>query len=217
MKYNQSGNVLFYILIAVALLAALSYTVAQSGRGSVSSINRERAYIYATEIIEYGNILSQAVSQIKLRGYNDNQISFENNKISGYSNSNCTDDECKIFHINGGSLTWLDPPKSSNDGTDWLITVNEINNIGTSNADLILLLQNIDQEICKQINNKLHGTTVIPQESDTINLSKFTGNYTGSVISDASNIISGNYSYCFEGGTTPPTGTYHYYQVLIAR
>jgi len=227
MKYHQSGNVLFYILIAVALLAALSYAVTQGGRTGVRSVTRERANVYASEIIEYGNILSQSVSQIRLRGYQDTEISFENNIVSGYINANCTDDECKIFHVNGGGLNFLRPPMNANDGVDWLFSVNRVIYVGThiggvatSDLELVAVLQNIDKGVCEQINRKLHGTSVIPQENDSINLVKFTGAYSGAWIADsggASGPIAGNSAYCFEGNVDPPSGTYHYYQVIIAR
>ena len=77
MNNSQSGNVLFYILIAVALLAALSYTVAQSTRGNVSQLSAERARLYATEIIENGNVISSAVSQLRLRGVGLDELCFD--------------------------------------------------------------------------------------------------------------------------------------------
>ncbi len=217
MNNAQSGNVLFYILIAVALLAALSYTLAQSGRGGIGKVNEEKAALYATEIIEYGNILSQAVSQIRLRGYKDTQISFENTKVTGYTNANCLEDECEIFHINGGGINWTSPPPNANDGSQWLFTVNNIANIGTSSVDAIMILQNLDLTVCQMLNKKLYGTTAIPQEEDTITLAKFTGTYSGATISDSGNVMAGKNAYCFEGGGTPAAGTYHYYQVLMAR
>jgi len=227
MKCNQSGNVLFYILIAVALMAALSYAVTQSGRGSASSLTKGKASIYASEIIEYGNILSQSVSQVMLRGYKNTEISFENDVVSGYENANCMENGCKIFNINGGGLTFLKSPEYANDGTDWVFTVNRVINIGTqigggetSDLDLVMVLQNINKTVCEQINKKLHNTIIIPQENDSVYLEKFAGVYHGSWIDDSAGEngpLAGSSAYCFEGNDTPASGTYHYYQVLIAR
>ncbi len=217
MQNSQSGNVIFYVLIVVALLAALSYAVTQSGRGNVSGIGKEKAKIYATEIIGYGNILSQAISQIRLRGYKDTEISFENSKVAGYANANCYDDGCEIFHINGGAINWISPSSNANDGSEWLFSVNGVTNIGTTSLDLVMILPNIDIAVCQQINEKLHGTTIIPQEEDSVTLSKFTGTYSGLAISDSGAAMDGNNAYCFEGNVAPAAGTYHYYQVLIAR
>ena len=77
MNSSESGNVLFYILIAVALLAALSYTVAQSTRGNVGQLSAERARLYATEIIENANVMSSAVSQLRLRGVDLDELCFD--------------------------------------------------------------------------------------------------------------------------------------------
>ena len=57
MKNNQSGNVLFYILIGVALLAALSFAVTHTSRGTLSHLTREQSNLLATEIIEYSTLL----------------------------------------------------------------------------------------------------------------------------------------------------------------
>ena len=220
MKNTQSGNVLIYVLIAVALLAALSYAVAQSGRGGVKNLTREKAALYATEIIGYGNTVFQAVSQLRLRDYDASEISFENPIVAGYTNANCTDSECKIFDIYGGGLTWVSPPTGANDGTDWVFTVNHIDGVGlsgTDDRDVMMILQNLDLTVCQEINNKLHNTTVIPQQDFPLtNIAPFTGSFNGRTI-QASGVLVGKYAYCFEGAGTPPAGTYSYYQVLIPR
>lgn len=214
---TQSGTVLVYILLAVALLAALSYAVANTTRGSVQDLSDERANLLAVEIIEYANILTQAVTQVKLRGYSETEISFENPGVAGYTNANCIEDECEIFHIDGGGLTLLSPPPNANDGTDWLFTTNEIIDVGTTSSDLIAVLRNLDQTVCEQINLKLHNTTAIALEDGTPSVVQFTGTYgTGTEISITG--LSGLNAYCFEGDSASfPASTYNYYQVLIPR
>lgn len=227
MKEKQSGNVLFVILITIALFAALSFAVSQGGRGNVSVISQERARLLATDIIEYGNILANATAQLRLRGYDETQISFNNQVVTGYSNSNCGDTLCEVFHPEGGAVNWTSPPAGANDGTEWVITHNRVQSVGTqvgsgtADLDLVAVLQNVDEAVCEQLNQLLHGTTVIPQENDSVNLAQFTGTYSTTIwIADTgggSGPIAGESAYCFEGNTTPAAGTFHYYRVLIAR
>ncbi|MBI1301636.1 MAG: hypothetical protein GC137_08270 [Alphaproteobacteria bacterium] len=213
---TESGTVLLYILLAVALLAALSYAVANTTRGSVQDLTDDRANILAVEIIEYANILTQAVTQVKLRGYSDREISFENTNAAGYINANCTEDECKIFHVDGGGLTLLEPPPNANDGTDWLFAADQVLDIGTTDSDLVAILRNLDQTVCEQINRRLHGTTTIQPEDGTANNTQFTGTY-GSGTELSISGLPGLSAYCFEGDGTFASGTYNYYHVLIPR
>ncbi len=176
---SQSGNVLFYILIAVAMLAALSFAVSQGNRGGTQGLNEDRAKLYAGEIIEYANTVANAVAQIKLRGYSDTEISFENSIVSGYGNPNCTDDVCKIFHPSGGGLSylkpapeWLDNSFSANNyynqwlisGTNWVTGIGISALGGASNCidgsgncrELLIVLPYIKEQLCKEINKMTH-------------------------------------------------------------
>lgn len=242
MNKHQSGNVLFYIMIAVALLAALSYAVSQNFRGGAGNIDKETAGLYASEIIEYGNVLSQSVSQIRLRGYKDTEISFENNIVGGYANANCMEDECKIFHISGGGISykssssdWLDSANSSSYGYGAVYMHGNTSavEVGLSADDLIMFVPYIKKAVCVEANRSLG---IVPTTLDVpVELSgpfadgvKFTGSYGGAfdrkVSGDATTgdttILYGRSAGCTEGSGTasnPASGTYHYYQVLIAR
>ena len=66
MKYTQNGNVLFYILIATALIGALSYAIANSTRGNSDQLTAERARLLASEIIEYAGTMEAGVTQLSL-------------------------------------------------------------------------------------------------------------------------------------------------------
>ncbi|MGH1374770.1 MAG: hypothetical protein ACRBCK_00360 [Alphaproteobacteria bacterium] len=234
MNQSSAGNALFYILMAIALLAALSFAIAQSGRNSVQSLTDEQASLYATEVIEYANILTQAVTQIRLRGYDEDEISFENSSVSGYVNPNCNEDGCKIFHLSGGGVHWGSPSLGVNDGSDWLFTgqtciedvgtgdTGSCNSVGTQVDELIMFLPNVDVSVCAALNDKLGIDNVAglpPQESQNAYdvasnqwIGSFQNNYA------IGGVFKGLRAGCFEGGgTVPAPGTYHYYNVLIAR
>ncbi len=237
MSTKQHGNVLFYILIAVGLMGALAYAVAQSGRSNVSTLTKERAGLYASEIIEYGYVLSQAVAQTRLRGYMDTEISFENDAIPGYTNPNCTEDECKIFHISGGNVHYLEPKDS------WLDTSRSADlfygrvtfsggsctesttcySDGQDNEDLIMFISYLDKDICLEINEKVGITNPsddAPLDAGCSGTSNtFIGTFSEGVsLKDVAGYLD-KPAGCFrhDGGCTTTPNSYHYYQVLMER
>src|SRR5690606_26138536 len=100
-----------YILIAVALIAALSVLVSRGGQVNSGLITDQQAKIAAQEIIAYGNTVAGAVQKLRLRGVHETGISFENDYTSAnYTNGNCGNDSCKIF-ASGGNIVYT-PPSS---------------------------------------------------------------------------------------------------------
>lgn len=241
-RQGERGNVLFYILIAVALIAALSYAVSSTGQGSGSAdISAERAGLTASEILEYSNTISSATTQLKLRGCRDTEISFDNT-VSGtdYSNANAPgDNTCNVFHISGGGVqytepetTWLDNDFNAEDfyaenlftGTACVDFVGSggtaCNTAGVDAAELIVIVPFVREEICQQL-NRLTGFADVnaapPTEANHAwgATPAFQGTYSGpEQLSTADNQKSG----CFEGATgSRPNGGYHFFRVLLAR
>ncbi len=240
---DQSGNVLFYILIGVALLAALSYTVAQTNRGGAEGIGKEKAAIVASEIIEYAQIVGNAVIQLRLRGVKDTEISFENEAVSGYENANCLDDGCKIYNLDGGGISYSAPK------VDWLVgkfsgepRYGELYFNGSSMGlakgsdnkdDLIIFVPYLKKSICIAINKALNiplDSDVTPSESNGPfeTSAKFDGLYTdaydfyvaGDNTSGQDELFSSYSAGCTKSsgmGAAPAEGSYHFFKVLIAR
>ncbi len=240
---DQSGNVLFYILIGVALLSALSYTVAQTNRGGGQSIGKERAAIVASEIIEYAQIVGTAVSQLRLRGVSDTEISFENDAVTGYENPNCLDDSCKIFDIDGGGVSynapmeeWLDSKFSDEPRFGELYFNASAMALGKGSADkddLIMFVPYLKKSICIAINAAL-GVHLETDETPSEKAgpfetsAKFGGTYNdvndfyvaGSNTSGQGELFVSHGAGCTKSsgmGAVPAEGSYHFFKVLIAR
>lgn len=220
---RQSGSVFVYILLAIALLAALSYAVSRGSRGGTSTLTDQQAKLAAQEIIDYGNSVAAAVQKLRLRGCSDTEVSFENNVSTvNYTNPSAPSDKsCHIFDMNGGQLNnYVDKKWFIGTIPEWRFNnQSHIFRVGSdcatgSCADLAILIQSLDKSTCIEVNKILNIiSSSIPFDSD-LDFDPFRGIYkAGSVIGDepTSDPIKGKSSACIS------TGTNFFYQVLIAR
>ncbi len=186
---HESGNVIFIILIAIALLAALTFAVSQGNRGSSVKVGKDRAKLFASDIVEYSESVATAVAQLRLRGCTETQISFEDPQNIGYTNGNAPANfMCHIFHPDGGGVNWRPPPQDAKDSSfngkiEWLITADtRIQNIGTNNTnntstELMITVQNLSDTVCEELNKNTNiQSTAIPAD-DEFGVTKFTGSY----------------------------------------
>lgn len=112
---EEAGSVIIWILIMVALFAALNYTVSKNSRSGTSVMTGKQAELAASEILDYASAIKRAVQELQINGCADTEISFENNVVAGYTNANApSDNSCHIFHPNGGGLQYVEPNR------DWL-------------------------------------------------------------------------------------------------
>lgn len=236
-RQQENGSVIVYILIAIALIAALSYAISHGSRSSEATLTKDQARIAANEIIEYGNAVAAAVQKLRLRGCKDTEISFANNiwkTVGGASihptghNPNTPGDECEVFDSEGGAISALVMPShdslslpsgSINKGHSVIDTI-EVINVGSSAIDLVMIVNFVPREACPII-NQLLGTfdSDTPPSDEWGGAVIFTGAYGGAAqIGDVETALRGKTSGCIEW----TAGGYgdqdvHFYQVLIAR
>lgn len=231
---NESGSVLFYILIAIVLFAALSFAMSQMNRGGGGESNRELRRLQASEILQYTRALQTAIRNMKIEGTEDDEISFETTAVAGYNYASCGD-ACKVFAADGGNMAYMIPAAS-----DWLDSTqsagvnfgqwvfsgnNNVVDVGTAAPDLLAILPWVREDLCVEINRLLGidnpGGQPPNDDSDAHLATKFQGTYTASQsIGGGDPEIEGQRAGCFQGDdnlTSPEAGTYHFYQVLIAR
>ncbi len=238
---RQSGNALFLILIAVALFAALSYAVTQSGRGG-GSIDREQAAIDASLIANHIAQVRTAVQRLSVLSCNDNQITFENSVYRGGgagpfgsglmappgTNSFSPASEiCHVYEPEGGGLTpiILDIADDGS-GTDWSqnghpwFQAEAIPGVGSTEPDLIMVMPHISDEVCLAYNTSLGlgsaplggGAVGSPTEVDLV-WTNFDGNYADCCVSVG--IPSGTYDGCYNFNGDDQQN--HIFSVLLAR
>ncbi len=111
---TQKGNVLFLILIAVALFAALSYAVTQSTRGG-GNANSEKSAISIAATLQYSALIKQAILRMKIiNKCADTDISFHTSNFpyTHYEHTPAAPDKCNIFHPDGGGAHFSQPDTS---------------------------------------------------------------------------------------------------------
>lgn len=227
MHTHQNGNVLFLILIAVALFAALSYAVTKStsGGGGVSS---EKAALTSAQMIQQSAAFSTAIMRLQIMSScSDTQISFENSTESGYTNATApASKECHLFDPAGGGLSWQTTDNNMNDGSAWYFSaIGDVPEVGpVVNADeLVVMLFNVNDTVCQTINKELGIGNTIPVDGGDINEAKFTGTYgqdetlSGSIgaLDCSVDPLCGQHTGCFKEENSGERNVF--YHVLIPR
>jgi hypothetical protein len=229
--HNEKGNVVFLILIAVALFAALSFAATQtSGGGGGGDAAKETRIMKASQATQYMTAIETTMMKMRIsKGCAEDEMSFHMvgvPELVPYLHTPDVDDKCKVFHPLGGGVPWAPPPDDINDGTQWVFTgANLIKDVGTNNggdpvsAELIAVLPNVNRDFCIDMNRKLGVPGASPPvDLGTYDVTEFDGNFTaGDEIEGApgSEILNGLLSGCFESQAS--AGTYHYFHVLEQR
>ncbi len=237
---NQKGNALFLILIAVALFAALSYAVTQSGRGG-SGIDKEKATLGASRLMQYGGELQIALQRMQVvGGVSRANYDFETNQRKEYdgdalplANTSCADETCEVFSANGGGMAYESCPDLSAATTGWaadgaapghsLFEIVAIDGIGTSLPEIVLRIPGVMREVCEEINSKLNlplspswdltGENYYPMSGASVatNLALTDGWTFG----DDADDLDEAYAFCIDAGASG-TG-WEFYHVLVIR
>lgn len=194
---KNEGNVLFLILIAVALFAALSYAVTQTSRSGDGGIDKDKARLAASEIAQYASSIEQAITRLKvLNRCKDTEINFENGVDAGYANTGApADDRCDVFSPAGGGISFrADLPNpvriSGQSGHLWdyfgFIGKNDFPQVGQAGCgddciDLHVFLWTRDVALCKALNvaEGYPELNTLVTADFVRGTPKFTGTYTG--------------------------------------
>lgn len=159
---GQAGNVLFLILIAVALFGALVYAVTATTRsGSNASSEADKAQMVATQFTQYGAAVSSTIMRMILsNGCTATTLSFQTPSWAhptlwgGSTNSLApADGSCHVFGHQGT------PFMSRLSGASWSMMVTSqasVQNIGTSSSELVLFYvmdgSSLADKICDAFN-----------------------------------------------------------------
>lgn len=171
---NSKGNVLFLILIAVALFAALSYAVTSSSRGGGTDVSKEKSRALAAQILQHGIAVRTAVLRMTTNGIEKTTLDayspvyVRKNGAAIMDNTACNTDSCLIFNPNGGGVSpmiisdkWaLDEAAniSSGGASAWLpgrfgLQAVSISGVGSDLKDIVLGTDWITKDFCMAFND----------------------------------------------------------------
>lgn len=221
-RRGEKGNVFLIILIAVALFAALAFTVSRGFRSTTTTtLSAREVALAASDVITYSQQLERGVNKLRRNGVSESDISFDQTYVSGYAHTSPQPDSHKIFSSTGAGVTWKAPVSGANDTSAWVFTGDTcIGDMGTGaagcksdglpNEELLAVLPNVDSALCSEINSRLDISGIPADSGDGASTTQFKGSF-----ADGNEIVlaGGPYSAaCFSRG-----GAHYFYAVLLAR
>lgn len=240
-RKSEKGNVLFLILIAVALFAALSYAVTQSTRSGSGTADAEKALLSGATMTQYPTALRTSIIRMVLGGTDVSNIVFD----APAAFTTVSDLEAAVFHPTGGGAVFQQAPADVMAGAtqgNWFYNANmEIPLIGIDGAggnDVIAFLPGVSSAVCRNVNKEFSINTtgctmtdgVVPDLATASDESLIRDNFvegdtfpvgsaaaTNDIVNAACNAFSGQPSGCFFDADISTDGEYVFYSVLLER
>ena len=228
-RRGEQGNVLFLILIAVVLFAALSYAVTRSSNNSSGGVDNEKGKILAAQLIQYPASLRTTIVRMIINGTNVDDLRFD----PPQNFASLTNIEGQVFHPQSGGATYSEsiPDMMASATTqEWYFNAGfEIENIGLNQSgsdagnEIVAFLPGIHKGMCESINEDL-GISGIPATTSDLSSAyktQMTEGYTvpsgetvlGGMGSNGTDNLTGQPFGCFQNSG----GEYVYYHVLADR
>ena len=214
--HAEKGNALWFVLIAVALLAALTMAMTRSADTVEQSGDIERARLLASDLMRYTGGIKAAIDRMLIAGVSEGDICFHTSEWGNndYNGASCANPANQIFNVAGAGLTW----RTFDFVTGWRIFgSHKVENLETTATELIIEAQ-VSGALCREVNIMLG----VPNPSDEApedaadNIAPFTGSYAlaapDNTIGDNAADLAGKTAACRKEGAN-----YYFYQVLIKR
>ena len=171
---KEHGNALIYVLIAIALFAALSFTLGrQTDTSEVGSLEDERAELYASQLISYATQAKSAVDQMLFTAASDiDDLDFTAPTDATFETAPVIH---KVYHPQGGGLvpgtlpTQVVAQVTNDPEPGWYLgRFNNIEWTASASEEVILVAYQISEQACGLINEKINGSTAIPTMTSSI-------------------------------------------------
>lgn len=149
-RSSESGNVFFFILLAVMLVGLVTAALRSGDEGS--NIDRETLVITASQVRQYASELERGVAFIMRDGASESEIRFAHDSGGDYGNVADTPTR-QVFAESGGGVEYRDPPAGISSAAQWeFYGHTHLPDVGTPAPELIAVLPHVTKEFCEKIN-----------------------------------------------------------------
>ncbi len=160
------GNAMVYILIALALMGALTMVIMRQNNQSSDDIDADRAELVASQMLTYTTAVKSAIDQMLMIGTPAASINFERPNDTNFDTAPYT---YKLYHPEGGGLGYSSPDPSmfssglSSPDAGWYTgRFNNIEWTPTTAQDIVLTAWGVNPQVCALLNKKITGSSTIP-------------------------------------------------------
>lgn len=225
-RRSERGNVLFLILIAVALFAALSYAVTQSTRSGGGDASKETNLVNAAGITQYPASIKTAITRMIItNSVTPEELLFDT--PSTFSSLATDADKANaVFYPTGGGASYVEAPASVMEsktlgtwhfnGENQVVNIGEPGALSASTADVIAFLPGVKKAVCDSIHTKLgiplvYDTLTGIDEASDMDYADPEIDAGGGTITSTE--LDGQPQGCFQ----QPADNYIYYHVVVER
>ncbi len=166
---HQRGMGATMILFTIALIVLVGAALAYASRGNPSAINTQTAKVQSAVILKQGADYRDAYNRYTFDGLSQANLTFDTTSTG-------------LFFPTTQYGNYQAPPAQAMNGAavaQWLFSKTvAVFGIGvTATADTVAYIPDVSLNVCKEINNQLYGTTVVPT-STTLTLATMTAGAT---------------------------------------
>jgi hypothetical protein len=218
----ERGNIFVIVFLGVVLFAALIYAVSRGFSTGTSTLTTAQARNYASDILSYAQQVERGVTRILESGISENDISFQNDVVSGYAHIPVVPTDAQIFnHPKALGAPWVTPIGAStyqgnNEWTydgKWIVT-----DLGDNSRSELAMYLFVNYDVCNAINAQIGKTIDLTLSIGGVLLVKFRGTYDDDVSKTLDASVTGNGCYHVAGlGADGQSGNYFYIHVLLPR
>jgi hypothetical protein len=163
---SQRGNAMIYILIALALMGALTVVLSrQSEQTDSENLTEEMAQFESAQILAYAQSAQSAVDKMLMSGSTPEDLDFDMPNSGSFSEPPYYN---KVYHPEGGGLIYKSSAGNLFDTTIdpvpgyYIGMFNNVTWTPTGAQDIIFTAYAIKKPICEAINEKITGSKTIP-------------------------------------------------------